>query len=469
MALVAYSDDSDLGSDEEIYEDRSQVSENGDGIIKAENKNDPDNSKPNHNIASNVVSKLSSNTPNGNISSNTSIISGIDSIVDEDEEEYLKTESRGILESIPAARSSNSFSSNLDVNEDTDMITDVPTVDTWELLKELKEKNILPNGNENKSSTDLNVKPTTSKEKEKRIKEQELKKKKIQFIIPALSEFSDDEEEEKIEPEKKKIKASSKGTGLFALLPEPKSLYVKQAKRSLVPHTLTKRTLPAPVKKKPKPFKKTDVTIPDEARSDSEDDESGSGDFFSLSAKGDIPSINIGVPVNVSSAPEVPVLPEVPIETRKLETRQPIMGAHSQHNNEQPYTNPQVQTHEEESTSGFIPFGEDNSLDSSNSSHGMDEEALRRLMGKKGMSEAINFINVSADDGLLTRDEWMTKALTEEKPTHSFSKKQDGLPSQKQKQKHQITYLAHQAKERELELKNNWASNRMNKLQTQAK
>lgn len=381
------------------------------------------------------------------------------------------------MHSIPAARSLNSFASKLDVNDDTDMITDVPTVDTWELLKELKEKNILPNGNENKSSTDSNAIPTTSKEKEttskekeKLNKEKQLKKKKIQFIIPALSEFSDDEEEEKIEPVKKKIKASSQGTGLFALLPEPKSLYVKQAKRSLVPHTLTKRPLPAPVKKKPKPIKKID-----EDKSDSEDDENGSGDFFSLSAKDDIPSISIGVSVNVSSAPEVPVLPQVQLETRKPETSQPVMAAHSHltnHTNiqyEQSYTNPQVQTHEEESTSGFIPFGEDNSLDSSNSSHGMDEDDLRRLMGKKGKLEAINFIDVKADDGLLTRDEWMTKALTEEKPTHSFSKKQDGLPTQKQKQKHQITYLAHQAKERELELKNNWASNRMNKLQTQAK
>ncbi|CAL4070803.1 unnamed protein product [Meganyctiphanes norvegica] len=462
MALVAYSDDSDIESDEEINEETSKISNYSDVNNKSTSKKA---------INDTAIDAIPSKIANGKITSNTNTASGIDSIVDEDEEEYINTGSRGhILDSIPAARSLDSFALKLDVDEETDIITDVPTVDTWALIKELKEKNILPDGRENKSSKNSNA-IVSSKDKEKKDKEQELKKKKIQFIIPSLSEFSDDEEEEKIEPEKKKIKASAQGTGLFSLLPEPKTLAVKETKRSLVPHVLTKRPTQSVVKKKPKPKPTKKI---DDVGSESEDDDDGTGDFFSLSSKDTEPAFGIGVPVNVSNEPELPELPKLP-EVR-TETRQPPTAAQSQVTNlkntqyDQLYTNElQVQTHVEESTSGYIPFSEDNSSESSNSSHGMDEEAIRRLMGKRGKLEAINFIDVSADDALLTRDEWMTKALSEEKPTHSFSKKREGLPSQKQKQKHQITYLAHQAKERELELKNNWASNRQSKLQTQAK
>lgn len=49
-----------------------------------------------------------------------------------------------------------------------------------------------------------------------------------------------------------------------------------------------------------------------------------------------------------------------------------------------------------------------------------------------------------------------------------FQKKGD-QPTGQQRRKHQITYLIHQAKERELELKNNWADNKMTRRQTQAK
>ncbi len=52
-------------------------------------------------------------------------------------------------------------------------------------------------------------------------------------------------------------------------------------------------------------------------------------------------------------------------------------------------------------------------------------------------------------------------------PSH-FQKKGD-QPTGQQRRKHQITYLIHQAKERELELKNNWAENKLTRRQTQAK
>ncbi|KAK3098901.1 hypothetical protein FSP39_024136 [Pinctada imbricata] len=97
-----------------------------------------------------------------------------------------------------------------------------------------------------------------------------------------------------------------------------------------------------------------------------------------------------------------------------------------------------------------------------------DEELpeLLRLQGKrKKGKEEIHFVDVNADD--YTDPTEIHKHLSEEQ-THQSHRKKDG-PTSTQKRKHQITYLAHQAKERELELKNQWSQNRMTRKQTQAK
>lgn len=104
-----------------------------------------------------------------------------------------------------------------------------------------------------------------------------------------------------------------------------------------------------------------------------------------------------------------------------------------------------------------------------------EDEIVKQIRGKtrREMREKIVIVDVNADDALLSRDEWMTKTLTEEKfggGGGGRRKNSDGhMPSAKERQKHQITFLAHQAKERELELKNSWAQNRVTKMQTQAK
>ena len=51
----------------------------------------------------------------------------------------------------------------------------------------------------------------------------------------------------------------------------------------------------------------------------------------------------------------------------------------------------------------------------------------------------------------------------------SFSKKKGEQPTGQQWRKHQITYLIHQAEERELALKNTWSENKLSRRQTQAK
>ncbi|WAR00245.1 PRCC-like protein [Mya arenaria] len=95
-----------------------------------------------------------------------------------------------------------------------------------------------------------------------------------------------------------------------------------------------------------------------------------------------------------------------------------------------------------------------------------DQEFLR-LQGKQQRGrEEINIINVNADD--FTDPSEIMKNMTEEQSYQSHKKNGD-QPSSQQRRKHQIGYLAFQAKERELELKNQWSQNKMTRKQTQAK
>ena len=101
-----------------------------------------------------------------------------------------------------------------------------------------------------------------------------------------------------------------------------------------------------------------------------------------------------------------------------------------------------------------------------------DAEALQRLVGKSGMrkkrpGEEISFIEVNNDDIKPDPREWMTKALTEDS--------EKGEPGPKcnikgeKKRKHQITYLAALAKERENVLKQQWSQNAQTRRATQSK
>ncbi|XP_026576057.1 proline-rich protein PRCC [Pseudonaja textilis] len=100
----------------------------------------------------------------------------------------------------------------------------------------------------------------------------------------------------------------------------------------------------------------------------------------------------------------------------------------------------------------------------------MDDEAFKRLQGKRNRGrEEISFLEIRGDDQLSGVQQWLTKSLTEEQSMKSFSKKKGEQPTGQQRRKHQITYLIHQAKERELELKNSWAENKLSRRQTQAK
>lgn len=445
VCIVAYSDDSDIGSDSE--ETEKPLDSSASKEFKDEIRVDDVNVRG--------LCVVESNSVNSQVPHNTDSTShGVNSIVDDDDDINLETKSCGLLSSIPAAKPLPVAGHGLNLGEE-DELTDVPTVDTWNITQQLK-----------KHRNDINiVSPMPVKSATDSISKSK-KKRKVQFFVPALSEFAEeDEETEQQEPECKKLKPSSSGTGLFSLLPEPKHITIKEAKRSLVPHVLTKKTVPVQKSSKPKFEPKNSIA---NSGNDSEEDEGneGSSDFFSLSESAsdiDLKTVPAGIvsASDVGSISKKLAVSQIVEEHKSLSQKVTVYS--DDYSNNSQYSSTQSQETE-------VLYPSQQTEPSPEGHAGIDEETMLRLAGKRrGKVEAINFINVNADDALLTRDEWMTKALSEEKPTHSFSKKRDGLPSQKQKQKHQITYLAHQAKERELELKNNWAQNRMTKMQTQAK
>lgn len=101
-----------------------------------------------------------------------------------------------------------------------------------------------------------------------------------------------------------------------------------------------------------------------------------------------------------------------------------------------------------------------------------DEKAIEYLCGKRGTKrkeiDEANIIEISGEDIKPDKREWLVKALTEEPVHRPVSMQSCGVNSQSKK-KHQITYLAHQAKAMELELKNQWSQNRMARKQAKSK
>ncbi|GAB0094660.1 uncharacterized protein DMENIID0001_099810 [Sergentomyia squamirostris] len=83
--------------------------------------------------------------------------------------------------------------------------------------------------------------------------------------------------------------------------------------------------------------------------------------------------------------------------------------------------------------------------------------------------EEINFVDIRGDQVMPSQEEWMRQALANStelpKGKPAAGSEGGGLS----KRKHQITYLAHQAKSNEQELQAMWAANRQSRRQTQSK
>ncbi|XP_071440624.1 proline-rich protein PRCC [Hetaerina americana] len=280
-------------------------------------------------------------------------------------------------------------------------------------------------------------------------------KRTVKITLPSLSEFIEDDEESK----PKKLKPSSKGSGLFALLPAPKNLVVKENNRKLIPRVVSKpppkTSVPVHANKKNKA--EALINYPDSGEESGEEEKQI--DFFSLSSSARetvCPNPTADFPNEILNINQIEnPLTEVGTSSTYSETL-PSSSIH--------VLSPQKTAEHADATALPEASNEENDLQ-------LDDDAIHRLCGRRGRDEIIDaqVIDVCGETHLPDPKEWLTKQFTEEQETRSHShRKRDG-PTTQQRRKHQITYLAFQAKERELELKNQWAQNKMSRKQTQAK
>ena len=283
---------------------------------------------------------------------------------------------------------------------------------------------------------------SSDEESEKPVKNQ---KKKI--TLPKANYHSSDEDDE---PSVKIPKRTDK-PGLFAKLPPPRKTIGggKQTNRPLIPYVFTKKPDTAKVatlKQKQKPAIEDDV--------DSSDNEDGVG-FFSFVDKND--EITDEKSPADESAVTVAVNPVFTPETSSCSHANSV------------YSQPQTSQIQPESnhyyTPNFMPplpndeQAQANAAVSATRSLEKDER-FKRIQGKGNRREKIEFIDINADTALEGNQQLLLQQLSEEKniKRQSYSKKNKDAPSQQSRKKHQMSYLIHQAKEREIELKNAWAA-----------
>ncbi|XP_046752069.1 proline-rich protein PRCC [Diprion similis] len=351
----------------------------------------------------------------------------------------------------------------------------------------------------------------------------------VKISLPSLSEFKD-VEEEKEERKKHRIKPSEKGTGLFAILPPPKGSNTKATIRSLIPDAVKKVSKPLPVLRSEKielmsttissgETKPNLASINDDTDSDEENVDTrnvkdkiqkNTVDFFSLADSEKIPLQIENSEKELSTLLEKPQQISVESGTSNtifetLTNTLEVKG-HKVHNEIQKmgYTVPSLIECRNEGakvveftnkvlTSNVInlpkeeiimknktevgpklPVPEQEYNVDSQGNVAFDDKAIEYLCGRRGMKrknkdfDEANIIEINGEDIKPDEREWLVKTLTEQPAERPVSMEGAG-PSTQSKKKHQITYLAHQAKAMEVELKNQWAQNRVTRKQTQSK
>ncbi|XP_019957566.1 proline-rich protein PRCC [Paralichthys olivaceus] len=318
----------------------------------------------------------------------------------------------------------------------------------------------------------------------------------VKITVPQIQRQDSDSDDD--EPAKKKVQPQGTGSGLSALLPKPKNLTVKELARPLIPHTLTKRQEPkgskpgAPAQgllgssASPSAIKAAAKSAALQvarqiATDDQDEEEITPQNYFSLCESSQplpavIPSLDPepvapAEPLSIAAADE-PGQSDAPLDFGGSQEGAGAWGGqYSQY--QQPMTGPEAcpqeyydESYYQDPNPALSEEGEE-----PGQSAMFDDEAFMRLQGKRNRGkEEVKFLEIKGDDQLSGNQQWMTKSMTEEKQNRqSFSKKKGEQPTGQQRRKHQITYLIHQAKERELELKNSWADNKLTRRQTQAK
>lgn len=237
------------------------------------------------------------------------------------------------------------------------------------------------------------------------------KKEKVKIMIPRLSDFKDDDKEEKI----KKIQPANK-SGLLCRLPRPSHSFATTSKpsRPLAPasvtQTLAKPTVPQEQKKvglipyalmshNPKAAAASKKTVQKDDTDDEDDDEKDVG-FFTFASKDDeLPEV---------SEDEIRAL--VDKESARLEQRK---RQHDATESVDQFQDQQNESDEQQKVQ-----------------QNLDEEAMRALMGgnraKRSKVDNIQIVDLSAAEVMPNREEWLRKTLAGETtymPTGNISEK----------------------------------------------
>ncbi|XP_077279019.1 uncharacterized protein LOC143906447 [Temnothorax americanus] len=313
------------------------------------------------------------------------------------------------------------------------------------------------------------------------------KKQTVRISVPSLSEFKDLEEEEDEEKPAKVVQPSLKGCGLFALLVAPKG--ETTSKKTLVPQAVKKAAVKSNVQqsKTKSSTSQNDSKVKrrtsDKSHNELSSDEEDAIDFFGLATNEDAPGSSGTGLLDSELSSDLVHRPDVEASF--------VEGHSSSSINSDTSTNGQASNSSKTLTSNIMNLPKEEILLKNQAEVGpklpvpeqeynvdvegnvaFDEKAIEYLCGRRGIKrkeiDEADIIEINGEDIKPDEREWLVKALTEETVHRPVSMQGGGVNSQSKK-KHQITYLAHQAKAMELELKNQWSQNRMARKQTKSK
>ncbi|XP_050463626.1 proline-rich protein PRCC [Cataglyphis hispanica] len=322
------------------------------------------------------------------------------------------------------------------------------------------------------------------------------KKQTVKISVPSLSEFKDLEEEREEKPAKM-IQSSQKGCGLFAILGAPKH---ETTRKPLIPQTVKNATARANIQQSEitrksstsqndSKIKKQTLDKSNESSFD-DDEEDTSVDFFGLDTNKNILDNSVSALLDLelssddliykSSAKEASLVKHIDHTIHNSSSiNSDILTNNQSSNSSKTLTSNVINLPKEEillknkaEVGPKLPVPEQEYNVDMQGNVAFDEKAIEYLCGKRGTKRkemtTSDIIEINGEDIKPDQREWLVKALTEEPVQRPVSMQSCGINSQSKK-KHQITYLAHQAKAMELELKNQWSQNRMARKQTKSK
>lgn len=285
----------------------------------------------------------------------------------------------------------------------------------------------------------------------------------VKITIPSLADLGDDDA-----PKGKLVSVGpnpAKPNSLLGMLPPPKfhagfgkpkekpgsSTTTESTKptitktTSLVPHSVANRLKEVAAKPKPKPsatvVKKPSLGLSYNNSDDSDNDDDDAGDFFSLNTEEKLPEVSASE-INAMVAKKATQMAE--FSKNLHETEQNAM---------------EVDEYAAQPSSSYASDRDDINI----------EALIGVRAAKRSRKEDIQFIDISQDQVTLNNDEWKRNQLQNETQYQPTGRLVTGDPGAGTKKKHQITYLAHQAKANEAELQAMWATNRQSRRQTQSK